>query len=478
MANSVGSANSVSSPDGAGFPDSADSVARADRSPGVSWDDLARADSRPVPDFLLREDYRDLGSEPIPVERYTSADFFAREIREMWPNVWQFAAREEDMLEPGSTVVYDNAGRSYILVRQRDSSVRAFHNVCLHRNRRLRDKDGVAREFRCPYHGFTWNTDGSLKTIPCRWDFPHLKDEQMHLPEAQVGRWGGYIFIRENAGGPTLEEYLAPLPEHFKRWKHEECYTVSWAAKLIPANWKATAEAFIESYHVVATHPQISAFTGDANTKYFVWGDNVSLALTPFGTPSPHMLGERSQQWMMDQFLKYNGRVVPKGIRLEVPPGGTVRKTMGDFNRKRFGEMSGRDLDFASDSEVQDAFTYNVFPNFSPWGGFSPSIVYRWRPWPDQNHTLMEVRILNRLKPGEALRPGPPMTLISETGCWADVLGVLGSILDQDMENLPQVQQGMRNSKTGVIQLGNYQEVRVRHFHQTLDKYLADDSQV
>ena len=450
-------------------------VDRADRSPGVSWDDLARADSRKVPDFLMEDDYRYLGSDPLPVGRYIGADFFAREIAKMWPNVWQFAAREEDMIDPGSTVVYDNAGRSYILARQEDNSVRAFHNVCLHRNRRLRDKDGTAREFRCPYHGFTWNMDGSLKTIPCRWDFPHLKDKDMHLPEAQVGRWGGYIFIRENSGGPTLEEYLAPLPEHFKRWKHEECYTVSWAARLIKANWKATAEAFVEAFHVIATHPQISAFTGDANTKYFIWGDNVSLALTPFGTPSPHMMGtERSQQWIMDQFLKYNGRVVPKGVQIEVPEGSSVRTTMGAFNRKRFGEMAGRNLDFASDSEVQDAFTYNVFPNFSPWGGFSPSIVYRWRPWPDQDHTLMEVRILNRLKPGEALKPSPPMTLIPEGGSWADALGVLGSILDQDMGNLPQVQQGMKNSKTGVIQLGNYQEVRVRHFHQTLDKYLAD----
>ena len=86
----------------------------------------------------------------------------------------------------------------------------------------------------------------------------------------------------------------------------------------------------------------------------------------------------------------------------------------------------------------------------------------------------MEVRVLSRLKPGESPSAGPAMTMIPEEGKWADALGVLGSILDQDMSNLPQVQLGMKNSKSGVVQLGNYQEVRVRHFHQTLDKYLAD----
>jgi phenylpropionate dioxygenase-like ring-hydroxylating dioxygenase large terminal subunit len=448
-------------------------IGRAARNPGLTWDDMARMDSRPVPDFLLGDACPYLGSDPLSVDRYVSADFFAREVEKMWPNVWQFAAREEDLIEPGSSIVFDNVGRSYVLIRQDDGSVRAFHNVCLHRGRRLRDLGGMVRELRCPFHAFTWNLDGSLKSIPCRWDFPQIDDEAMHLPEAEVGHWGGYIFIRENPGGPSLEDYLAPLPDQFSRWRHEDCYTASWNAKIVPANWKACAEAFMEAFHVIATHPQIMPFTGDANSKYFVWGDNVSLLLTPFGVPSPHVAHvEREPQWVIDQFLKNNSRVAPQGVEIRAQPGKTVRETMGDFNRKRFSAASERDLDFASDSEMVDAFTYNVFPNFSPWGGFAPNIVYRWRPWPDQDHTLMEVRILNRLKPGQPLPPAPPMNLIPQDGTWAEQLGTLGAILDQDMANLPSIQQGMRNSKTGQLQLGNYQEIKVRHLHRTLDKYL------
>lgn len=443
------------------------------RCPGVSWDDLAAQDSRKVPAYLLEDDYKYLGSDPLSPDRYTSPEFFQQEVEKMWPHVWQYAAREEELPEPGSTVVYENAGRSFLIVRQEDGSIRAFHNVCLHRGRKLRTANGRASEFRCPYHAWTWNTDGSLKQIPCRWDFEHLNDADLSLPEAQVGLWGGYIFIKEAEGGPTLEEYLAPIPEHFARWEHENRYTTAWVGKVVKANWKACAEAFMEAYHVVATHPQIMPFTGDANTKYYVWGDYVNLALTPFGSTSPHMRDRNlNQQEIMDAFLKYNGRVVPQGETIIVPEGKTVREAMGDFNRKRYSEMAGRDLDFASDAEMQDAFTYNVFPNFSPWGGFYPAVTYRWRPWPDQDHTLMEIRILSLLKPGEKAPPCQPMRLLGEDETWESALGVLGGIVDQDMGNLPHVQTGMKASKNKQLHLGNYQEIRIRHFHQTLDKFL------
>ena len=440
---------------------------------GEAWDELARNDSRRVPAFLLEDQSRFLGSEPLSPDRYVSAEFFQRELERMWPNVWQFAARVEELPDAGDTVLYENAGRSYILARQPDGSIRAFHNVCLHRGRKLRTSNGHVKELRCPYHAFTWKLDGSIHQVPCRWDFAHLKDEDLQLPEAQVEQWAGYVFIKENEGGPSLAEYLDVLPEHFKRWEHERRYTSQWAGKVVKANWKAVAEAFMEAFHVIATHPQIMPFTGDANSKYNLYGDHVNLAITPFGDTSPHLQGENlTQQEVINAFLKYNGRVVPKGESIMVPEGKTARETMGTFNRQRFSQLSGQDLEHASDAELQDALTYNVFPNFSPWGGFSPAVVYRWRPWPDQNHTLMEVRVLDYIPADGPAPRAVPMQMLGDDENWASALGVLGSILDQDMGNLPHVQTGMQASKTGKLHLANYQESRIRHFHQTLDKYL------
>ena len=136
---------------------------RQSRCPGMSYSDLLDLDSREVPAFLRKESQRDMGTAPLSTERYTSPDFMALENEKMWPNVWQFAAREEDFLNPGDHVVYENAGRSYVLVRQDDGDIRAFHNVCLHRGRKLRTKSGFAKELKCPFHGFSWRNDGTLK---------------------------------------------------------------------------------------------------------------------------------------------------------------------------------------------------------------------------------------------------------------------------------------------------------------------------
>ena len=87
----------------------------------------------------------------------------------------------------------------------------------------------------------------------------------------------------------------------------------------------------------------------------------------------------------------------------------------------------------------------------------------------------MEVRILMRVPPGTPKPRSVPMTMIPEDAPWASEkgLGALGEVFDQDMENLADVQAGLKASRTGLVQLSNYQEIRIRQFHRTLDKYLG-----
>ena len=81
------------------------------RCPGTSWEDLMAADSRPSPDFLKQESYTYRGSDPIPADRYTSEEWAKLERERMWPYVWQFAARDEDLPEPGD---YVEIGRAHV----------------------------------------------------------------------------------------------------------------------------------------------------------------------------------------------------------------------------------------------------------------------------------------------------------------------------------------------------------------------------
>lgn len=464
------------------------------RCPGLSYSDLLDHDTRDVPDFIRAESNIEMGVEPLSTERYTSPEFYRLENEKMWPNVWQFAAREEDLPDPGDTVVFENANKSIVLVRQKDDSVRAFHNVCLHRGRKLRTESGFSRELKCPFHGFSWNNDGSLKNIPCSWDFDHLKKDEMSLPELRVEHWQGFIMISENQDIAPFVEWAGPEIAHYERWELDKCFTAAWIGRVIPANWKAVAEAFMEAWHATETHPQIKGFTGDANTRYDLYGDHINRAITPSAVLAPSIADKHDQQYVLDSLKAFasqgqtdSGASRRPGSRfsdgedanLNVSPDDPVmaRKLTAEANRKAFSEMSGRDFSDISDTEMTDNFTYNLFPNFSPWGGFIPNIVYRWRPARDQDHCLMEVRILMRAKDGTKRSKSPPMYLIGEDQPFASASHIIGaglaSVFDQDMANLPYVQQGMKASANKKLELGSYQESRIRHFHRTLDKYLT-----
>jgi len=248
----------------------------ADRRPGPSYQDLLTTDSRRVPAVLASESCRHLGSEPIAAARYTSEAFFAREAERLWPRVWQMACREEDIPDVGDFHVYDIVGRSFLIVRAAPDRIRAYYNSCLHRGRRLATEDGHADRLRCGFHGWTWHLDGTLQSMPCRWDFAHLDDGALRLPEARVATWGGFVFINMDQSAPPLEEYLGVLPEHFARWRLEDCVKVAHVAKVVLANWKIAQEAFMESYHVIATHPQILPVFADASAQYDIYGDHVN----------------------------------------------------------------------------------------------------------------------------------------------------------------------------------------------------------
>ena len=445
------------------------------RSP--TYQDYLDADSKPVPGFLREQSAPDLGNAPLAAARYTSQAFFDLEVARMWPRVWQMACREEEIATPGDTCVYDIVGKSFLVTRDDEGRVRAYYNSCLHRGRKLMTADGHAEAFRCPFHGFTWNLDGSLRNAPCRHDFAHVTDGDWRLPEARTATWGGFVFINMDPDAPPLEDYLEVLPEHFARWRLEDCWKSAHVAKVIDCNWKVAQEAFMESFHVIATHPQILDVIADSNSQYDLYGDHVNRNLTAFAAPSPHRgQGRVSERTTLEGMLALMSRRANAAELVAKAGTSKPRAVLGGLNRRSFERAWGGDWTGVTDAETLDAMVYNVFPNFSPWGGFAPNIVYRWRPnGLDVASCIMEVMILKRVPEGKA-RPKPvPVHWLSREETWsqASELPVLGPVIDQDMDNMPYVQQGLLASGSGKVHLAHYQESRIRHFHRTLDKYLA-----
>ena len=96
------------------------------------------------------------------------------------------------------------------------ADIRAYVNSCLHRGTILRTEGGNVRHIKCPVHGLTWGLDGKLAGLPCAWDFPQVDRENFCLPEAQVGLWGGFVFINFDAHCEPLESCPRACPA--RRW--------------------------------------------------------------------------------------------------------------------------------------------------------------------------------------------------------------------------------------------------------------------
>lgn len=202
----------------------------------------------------------------------------------------------------------------------------------------------------------------------------------------------------------------------------------------------------------------------------------MSRNLAAFAAPSPHLgSGNVDPQQTLDGMLQLMGRGPGALGEFTAQEARGPRAQLGDLNRRAFGRAFEGDFSNVTDAETLDAIVYNVFPNFSPWGGFAPNIVYRWRPHGrDVGSCVMEVMILKRLDRGQS-RPEPvPVHWLRDDEPWSDAkeIPILGPVIDQDMSNMPYVQEGLVASATGRVQLGSYQESRIRHFHQTLDTYL------
>ena len=440
------------------------------RCPGPSWQDLLDREVRPVPASMRAESPYLNGMDDVPKERYLSRARHELEKERLWSRVWQFACREEHLPKVGSYVVYEICDRSYIVVRSAQDEIRAYPNACLHRGRALKTYDGRCDEFRCPFHGFTWQLDGALKSVPADWDFPYLEDraETFVLPAIRVGVWEGFVFINPDPAAEPLEQFLGVLPEHFARWRLGDRYVQAHVAKVIRCNWKIAIEAFSEGYHVGGTHPQAVPYVSDPMGQIDVWG-NVARQMSPSGMASPLMAWEPTEEQILRAMLDIReGEALP----IELAAGQTARAALAERGRERWRPVVGDLVDELTDSEFVDHFNYTVFPNTHPWGAFN-RICYRFRPNGDDHEScIFEVFFIT---PFTGARPEPAVVRwLDEDEPWAAAteLDTLGMVLDQDTFNMQHVHRGLKSLTKPGISLSRYQEAIVRWRHDLIAAYI------
>lgn len=411
----------------------------------------------------------DLGHGLIPAERYTSKDYMRLEWERMWTKVWLLGGRSDDIPEPGDYICTDIGAESVLIVRQQDRSLRAFYNVCLHRGNRLRPEGiGSVEKFQCMYHHWTYGLDGAIDHVPDASSFPQGCPPAGRIQPLPAGEWGSFVWFSLNPDVEPLIDYLDPIPQHlapyhFERMRWTRDITVEW-----DCNWKASVDAFNESYHVQGIHPQLLWYLDDVNLQIDCYGRH-NRYLIPFATISPRR-ELPSQIPPPIQHVMVAAGMDPADW--DGPMTG-IRRAVQQHMREH-GSDKGRDFSELNDDQLTDDYHYMIFPNVTLNTHATDLMLFRQRPHPtDPDKMLYDIWMFElpdtqaEAANAEYRRPRHQHYRHGDKS--------IGLVLDQDAFNLPNVQKGMHSSGFPGLWLGE-QELRIRHFHKVLDDYVQAGS--
>jgi Rieske 2Fe-2S family protein len=215
-------------------------------------------------------------------EHYLSVEAFRRERERIFCDQWFCVGREEEVPGPGDYLLLDVAGEGVLLVRSREGTLHAHYNVCRHRGSQLvlgveprpfnaRDGNGAsggkgttgptgsfASGIKCPYHAWTYNLNGTLRTAPFLDEGDGFCREDLPLHPVAVSIWGGFVFLKLSPGsGGTLPEQLGDAPERVRRYPLAELRIARRLTYSVAANWKVILENYNECYHCGQVHPEL-----------------------------------------------------------------------------------------------------------------------------------------------------------------------------------------------------------------------------
>jgi len=194
----------------------------------------------------------------IPAPWYTDPRMLELELRTVFRRSWQFAGRLDQLRTPGEYVACDlPGGEPVVVVRGEDDRLRGFFNVCRHHAAAVvTEPHGSAHQFRCPYHGWTYGLDGSLKGTP---DFAGVCDFDRAangLVPIECSASAVWVFVKPDAGGPSLEDFLSSdLVRQLDGLRLDRLHWMERRSYTLACNWKVFVDNYLDGgYHVPHLH--------------------------------------------------------------------------------------------------------------------------------------------------------------------------------------------------------------------------------
>lgn len=247
----------------------------------------------------------------LPAWTYHSESFFRLEREQVLLNHWQVVGHISDIPTPGDWLSFDLLDERAVIIRGQDGVIRAFMNLCRHRGARV--VDGAQGKCRgalvCPFHGWVYNLDGSLRGASRPESFgAGIDKSHFGLKPIELDIFAGFLFIRFRPGPqPKLSTLLSPYAEDFSGWQSEKLLPVEvsgWSTELA-VNWKSVRDVDNEGYHVALAHPALQDLYGrDYRDLYLPQGLHVSYG---FYGDKP------GRSWSVKNYVKHSP------LRAELP---------------------------------------------------------------------------------------------------------------------------------------------------------------
>ncbi|MFI0843997.1 aromatic ring-hydroxylating dioxygenase subunit alpha [Mesorhizobium sp. IMUNJ 23232] len=244
----------------------------------------------------------------LPGWSYHSQALLELEKEYIFRNHWQIVGHVSDMPNAGDYLAIDIVGERALVVRGKDGVVRGFHNLCRHRGSRVvaDNKGNCKNALVCPFHGWVYNLDGTLRGAARPRSFPDLDKSEFGLTPLELEIWMGFIFVRFRKGPqPPVAELMQPIEgeiSHYRIGEMLPAYGV-WSQKT-PVNWKSVRDVDNEGYHVAMAHPALQDLYG---STYFdePFKNGVSRS---FATYNPHA----GRRWSVRNYV----RISPEATHL------------------------------------------------------------------------------------------------------------------------------------------------------------------
>ena len=205
----------------------------------------------------------------VAAASYTSAQRHADDVALLLRSP-QLVGYASELPRPGTYCTKTVMGRSLLLTRASDGVVRAFENVCLHRQSRIVDGCGAARRLACPYHSWTYDLTGTLTAIPGREGFPETSSGTTMLTELPAAECAGFLWLSLDRDATLdIPAFLGPLAGELESWGIGRWSPLGEKILDCPINWKLAIDTFAENYHFATVHKTTFATIARSNCTVF-----------------------------------------------------------------------------------------------------------------------------------------------------------------------------------------------------------------